>query len=116
MWKAIVRPILEYASKLWSGDITKQLAKRAESVQTNFARAILGLIGCQSIPDDFIRAELGLEKLEARWQKLRLGYWRRLQMTSSGTTLHSLVALRIWQVEWAPKKFHNGWMGRLRLC
>ena len=114
LWKSIVRPILEYAAELWAGDISKKLTKRAESVQTNFARAILGLIGCQSIPDDFIRAEMGMEKLTSRWEKLRLGYWRRLQMIPAGTTLHSLVALRSWQVEWAPRAFNNGWMGKTK--
>lgn len=114
LWKAIVRPILEYASEIWAGDITKQISKRAEAVQTNFARAILGLTGCQSIPDDFIRAELGMEKLASRWMKLRLGYWRRLQMTSPDTTLHSLVSLRIRHVEEYPKQFNNGWMGKTK--
>ena len=114
LWKAIVRPILEYSAELWAGDISKKLTKRAESVQTNFARAILGLTGCQSIPDDFIRAEMGMEKLTSRWEKLRLGYWRRLQMTAAGTSLHSLVALRSWQVDWAPRAFNNGWMGKTK--
>jgi hypothetical protein len=113
LWKAIVRPVLEYLAELWAGDINSELTKRAESVQTNFARCILGLQGCQSIPDDFLRAELGLEKLTSRWHKLRLGYWRRLHMTATpGTTLNSLVSLRRWQVDWAPAAFDNGWMGK----
>jgi hypothetical protein len=62
LWKAVARPLLEYAAELWSGDIPKKLVKRAEAVQTNFARSILGLVGCQSIAHDIIRAELGLEK------------------------------------------------------
>ena len=58
LWKAIVRPVLEYAAELWAGDISKELTKSAEAIQTNFCRDILGLVGCQSIPNDFIRAEL----------------------------------------------------------
>ena len=75
MWKAIVRPVLEYAAELWAGDISKELTKSAEAIQTNFCRDILGLVGCQSIPNDFIRAELGMEKLTSGWAKILLGYW-----------------------------------------
>ena len=110
LWKAIVRPVLEYASEIWSGDICKKLAKKAESVQTHFLRAILGLQGCQSIPDDFIRAETGMEKLSSRWEKRRLGFWRRLQTSSTGTTLNSLVLLRRQQVDLASTVSNNGWM------
>jgi hypothetical protein len=66
-----VRPVLEYAAELWAGDISKELTKRAEAVQISFARTILGLNGCQSIPDVLLCAE----KLTSRWKKLRLGYW-----------------------------------------
>jgi predicted secreted protein len=114
LWKAIVRPVLEYAAELWAGDISKEHTKKAEAVQIDFARIILGLNGCQSIPDDFIRAELGMEKLTSRWEKLRLGYWRRLHVTAPTTTLHAVVALRKWQVDWAPPAFDNGWMGRTK--
>ena len=114
LWKAIVRPVLEYAAELWAGDISVELTKRAEAVQIDFARIILGVNGCQSIPDDFIRAELGMEKLTSRWEKLRLGYWRRLHLAAPKTTLHAFVALRKWQVDWAPPAFNNGWMGKTR--
>jgi hypothetical protein len=114
LWKAIARPVLEYAAELWAGDISKEFTKRAEAVQIDFARIILGLNGCQSIPDDFIRAELGMEKLTSRWKKLRLGYWRRLLVTAPRTTLHAVVSLRKWQVDWAPPAFDNGWMGKTK--
>jgi hypothetical protein len=115
LWKAIVRPVLEYAAELWAGDISKELTKRAEAVQIDFARIILGLNGCQSIPDDFVRAELGMEKLTSRWEKLRLGYWRRLHVAAPRTTLRAVVALRRWQVDWAPPAFNNGWMGKTKM-
>jgi hypothetical protein len=114
LWKAIVRPVLEYAAELWAGDIRTQLVTRAEAIQTDFAREILGLEGCQSIPNDLIRAELGMEKLTSRWEKLRLGYWRRLHEAHPDTSLRSVVALRRWQVDWAPRSFDNGWMGRTK--
>lgn len=114
LWKATVRPILEYAAELWAGSISQELTKRAEAVQIDFARIILGITGCQSIPDDFIRAELGMEKLTSRWEKLRLGYWRRLHVAAPKTTLRAVVALRKWQVDWAPPAFNNGWMGKTK--
>jgi hypothetical protein len=114
LWKAIVRPVLEYAAEIWAGDINKDLVNRAEKVQINFGRSILGILECQSIPNDCIRAELGLEKLTARWRKIRLGYWRRLHVTNPHTTLHSLVSLRRWKVEWTSPIFNNGWMGKTK--
>ena len=114
LWKAIVRPILEYASEIWSGDISKELTRKVESVQTHFLRAILGLQGCQSIPNDFIRAETGMEKLSSRWEKRRLGFWRRLLTSTPGTTLNSLVLLRHQQVDNAALLFNNGWMGKIK--
>ena len=44
----------------------------------------------------------------------KVEYWRRLQVTTPYTTLHSLVALRSWQAEWAPPVFNNGWMGKTK--
>jgi hypothetical protein len=114
LWKAIVRPVLEYAAELWAGDISKELTTSAEAIQTNFAREVLGLTECQSIPNDLIRAELGMEKLTSRWEKLRLGYWRRLHEAVFATTLRSVVTLRRWQVDMAPRAFDNGWMRKTK--
>ena len=118
MWKAVVRPVLEYGSELWAGDIGQRWVNKAEKIQVDFARTVLGLQGCQSIPDDFLRCELGLEKISCRWEKLRLGYWRRLHTHQPPTTLQALVSLRRWQVNWAPPNFNNGWMGKMKdlLC
>ena len=60
------------------GEITKGMEERAEKVQINFAKGILGL-PARGVSDDFVRAELGIERLTARWDKLRLGYWHKLQ-------------------------------------
>jgi hypothetical protein len=110
LWQAIVRPVLEYASEIWAGDIPKNLAANAERVQTNFARSILGLVGCQSIPNDIIRAEMGMEKLSSRWEKLRLGYWRRINVASPERTLTAVVSLRRKHVAWDYPGTKNGWM------
>ena len=39
-----------------------------------------------------MRAELGLEKLASRWEKLRLGYWRRIQAAKSDRALAIVAA------------------------
>jgi hypothetical protein len=114
LWKAMVRPILEYSAEIWAGDITKSAAARAESVQTNFARSMMGLLGCQSISNDSLRAEMGMEKLSSRWAKLRLGYWRRLHVASSERTLTAVAALRHRHVMWEYKGADVGWMGTAR--
>ncbi len=78
LWQAIVRSVLEYAAELWAGMIPVALAKKAEKFQTAFSCSIFDIVGCQSVPNDVIRAEMGMKKLSSRWEKLRLGYWRRL--------------------------------------
>ena len=80
----------------------RKTSKKLEKIQTDFARSILGLTGCQSIPNDIIRSEMGLERLQSRWEKLRLGYWRRINVASDDRNLKSLAMLR---------KFHLGHKG-----
>ena len=63
LWKALVRPVLEYAAEIWAGDLSASICARAEAVQTNFARAVLGVAGCQSIAYDVLWA----------WRSCRLG-------------------------------------------
>ena len=100
LFKAIVRPILEYAAELWCGEIPLELAAKAEAVQTNFAKTILGLQGQRALTLTFLRAELGLEKLAARWEKLRLGYWRRIQVAKPGRALVLVANARRRQLRW----------------
>ena len=98
MWKAVVRPILEYAAELWAGEISKAKANEIERIQTDFARAVLGLAGVHGVPNVLVRAELGLEKLESRREKLRLGYWRRIQVARRDRAFYKVAALRRMQV------------------
>ena len=114
LWKAIVRPVLEYAAEIWSGELTRSQASRAEAVQTDFARCMLGLVGCQSISNDALRAELGMEKLSSRWEKLRLGYWRRLNVASGERTLVAVASLRRKHLRWGIKGADRGWMRETR--
>ena len=55
---------------------------------------VLGLTNKIGIANSFVRAELGLEAMEARWQKLRLGYWRRIQVADQGRALSVVSALQ----------------------
>jgi hypothetical protein len=115
LWKAMVRPVLEYAAELWSGEIPKNLANTAESIQTDFARAVLGLQGQRGVPNVLVRAELGLEKLESRWEKLRLGYWRRIQVAEPSRALVAVARARRWQLMWGGAGMGKlGWMGGTR--
>ena len=114
LWKAIVRPVIEYAAEIWSGEISVPQAVKAEAVQTNFIRSMLGLVGCQSISNDALRAELGMEKLSSRWEKLRLGYWRRLNVASGERTLVAITTMRRRQLEWGYKGSDRGWMRETR--
>ena len=114
LWKAIVRPVLEYAAEIWSGELTLLHARRAEAVQTDFARCMLGLVGCQSISNDALRAELGMEKLSSRWEKLRLGYWRRLHVASGERTLVAVASLRRKHLLWGYNGAEQGWMRETR--
>ena len=54
MWKAMVRPILEYAAELWAGEIPRELARQAEQVQTDFPRGVLGLTNKIGIANSFV--------------------------------------------------------------
>jgi len=110
LWKAIVRPILEYAAEIWAGDIGEAEARAAEKVQTDFARSILGIVGLQSISNDSLRAEMGMEKLASRWTKLRLGYWRRIQVASSERSLVAIASLRRKHVLWGLNRAGESWM------
>jgi hypothetical protein len=65
LWQSLVRPILEYASEIWSGQIPKYLEQKAEAVQLKFLRGTLGL-------HEVLRAEADCERLCDRWMKLRV--------------------------------------------
>ena len=79
LWQAMVRPVLEYASEIWAGQVPGYAMKAAEGVQMSFLRGTLGLHSKGSgVADEVVRAEAGVEPLRSRWAKLQLGYWRRV--------------------------------------
>jgi len=99
LWKAMVRPIMEYAAELWAGEVSKELMAKVEKVQTDFARAILG-VSKIGVSNDFVRAEAGLETLAARCEKLRIGYWRRINVAKAERALSVVARERMEQVRW----------------
>jgi hypothetical protein len=110
LWQSLVRPILEYASEIWSGQIPKYLTQKAEAVQMKFLRGILGLHKNGSgVADEALRAEVGCEKLQDRWTKLRLGYWRRVFKAPRGRLLRDLAEFR--RQEWIAAG-GKGWGSR----
>jgi hypothetical protein len=79
LWKAMVRPLLEYASEIWAGQISAEQVKEAETIQMTFLRGTLGLHANGSgVSNEVIRAETGCERIQDRWTKLKLGYWKRV--------------------------------------
>jgi hypothetical protein len=95
LWQSLVRPLLEYACEIWSGQCPAGLAAEAESVQCTFLRGTLGLHANGSgVADDALRAETGCERLEDRWAKLKMGYWRRLFDAEPDRLLHIVATFR----------------------
>ena len=95
LWQSLVRPILEYTSEIWFGQIPRYLVQKAEAVQLTFLRVALGLHkGGSGVANEVIRAEAGCERLQDRWAKLRLGYWRRVFVAPNGRLLRDVVEFR----------------------
>jgi hypothetical protein len=108
LWNAIVRPILEYGSEVCLR-VTKESREDIESVQTSFGKGILGLPS--GAASDFVRSELGQERIESRWRKLHLGYWRRTMAADVTRVLYRLAIQRLGAVTAAPRTACNrGWM------
>ena len=76
LWMTDCRPILEYASELWEGSISKEWERKLESLQYRFCKAAIGLSGNPSAVA--MRMEMGLETLKSRRTRLKLGYWGKL--------------------------------------
>jgi hypothetical protein len=104
LWKSLVRPKLEYACEVWNGQVPANLIKDAESVQLRFIRGVIGLHDNGSgVSNETIRAEVGCESLQSRWDKLQLGYWRRIFTSPPDRLLRVVVGFR--RDEWTA---HGG--------
>jgi hypothetical protein len=95
LWQAMVRPLLEYASELWWGQVPAYLVEEAESVQLTFLRGTLGLhANGGGVSNEVVRAETGCERLQDRWSKLQLGYWRKVFSCEQGRLLRAVAEHR----------------------
>ena len=95
LWQSLVRPILEYSSEIWSGQIPRYLTQKAEAVQLKFLKGVLGLHKNGSgVANEVLRAEAGCERLVDRWSKLKLGYWRRIFTAPRGRLLRQVIDFR----------------------
>jgi len=74
VYKAMVRPLLEYCSEVWS--VTPWPA--AETIQLSMGKRILK---CSShTPSEAVRGDLGWLSMEARYQTARVCFWGKLQI------------------------------------
>ena len=72
LWKALVRPILEYAAEIWG----EKDWKEAEILQRTMAKRILGMK--QRTTNEAVLGELGWWPLKARRDMIRLRYWHKI--------------------------------------
>lgn len=95
LWQAMVRPLLEYASELWWGQVPAYLVEEAESVQLTFLRGTLGLhANGGGVTNEVVRGETGCERLQDRWSRLQLGYWRKIFSCAQGRLLRVVAEHR----------------------
>jgi len=74
VYKAMVRPLLEYCA-----EVTSVAAwKAAEQLQASMAKRILGVSSHTS--STAARGELGWMSMDGRWQKARVIFWGKLQL------------------------------------
>ncbi len=82
-------------------------------MQMTFLRDTLGLHANGSgVADEVVRAEVGCERLQDRWAKLKLGYWRRLFSAPADRLLRVVAEFR-WRERVHPGGngyWSSGWM------
>jgi hypothetical protein len=115
LWQSLVRPLLEYASELWGGTITKDQERRADLVQMTFLRGTLGLHANGSgVSNHVVRAEAGCERLKDRWAKLQLGYWRRVMAAPAHRLLRQVVLFRYSECQHDGRYGTSGWLPSMK--
>ena len=72
MWKALIRPVLEYAAEIWG----EKEWKKAEILQRTMAKRILGMK--QRTSNEAALGDLGWWPLKARRDMIRLRYWQKI--------------------------------------
>ena len=77
VYKAMVRPLLEYCSEVWS--IRPWPA--AEAIQLSMGKRILKC--SPHTPSEAVRGDLGWPSMEARYQQARVCFWGKLQFMTA---------------------------------
>ena len=72
VWKALVRPIVEYGAEIWGGGDWED----GEKLQRSMGKRILGLK--ESTTNEVVRGEMGWWSMKARRDMIRLRYWRKI--------------------------------------
>ena len=72
IWKALVRPVLEYAAEIWG----EKDWEEAEILQRTMAKRILGMK--MRAPNEAVLGDLGWWPLKARRDMIRLRYWQKI--------------------------------------
>ena len=98
VWKALVRPILEYGAEIWGENEWKE----AEIIQNKMGKRILGL--APKTTNEVVIGELGWWPLKARRDMIRLRYWRKL-LNMGNERLPKLIYK--WEIESGNK---NSWI------
>ena len=81
LYKALVRPLLEYGAEVASVQQRAAVWDAAEQLQTTMAKRILACPVRTSTAA--VQGELGLHCMEARFLQLRLGFWGKLMRMDS---------------------------------
>ena len=72
LWKALVRPVLEYGAEIWGESSWKE----SEILQRTMAKRILGM--SEKATNEAVLGDLGWWPLKARRDMIRLRYWQTL--------------------------------------
>ena len=87
VWRALVRPVLEYGCEVWWEE-ADQVWGEAEAVQIEMLKRILR---CgPRIPNDVVLGEMGVLPLRVRRDMLRLGFWTKILSYSDKTWVKRL--------------------------
>ena len=95
LWKALIRPVLEYGAEIWGESNWKE----AETLQRTMAKRILGMN--EKTSNEAVLGDLGWWPLKARRDMIRLRYWQTI-LSMKEKRLPRLIY--DWQKE---QKYHN---------
>jgi hypothetical protein len=107
VWNSLVRPILEYASELWAQELTMQQEDKLEKIPISFIKKTFNLP--RSTPTVVIRLENGLERMRSRWDKLAIGFLKKIGSMTEGRFARDAVDLAL-----REHGLRTGWGTKIR--